>query len=561
MQAETGSMDVEVVILGTGLREAILAAALSKAGFTVAHLDYNEYYGGDDASLSLDELRKWARERSEPPHTSNYLSSQRARFTAVSSSWEAVHAQARHFSISLSPTTLPSVGPLIDSLMASGSSRYGGFKLLERVALYDKPGYVKMVPGSKEDVFKSSELGLLDKRRLMRFLMFATSEFEDKPELVGHEDTPFVDFLRQTFSLNEGASIAVAYALAFNTTTSDTTLPALQRIRRYLRSAGRYGPSPFLVGHYGGAGEVAQGFCRLSAVHGGIYILGREVTSITTSEIPAPPSSTASPRTRYTLALQDFPEQLSCDVLISTHDYLDPSLKSQATRISSDRPSQAIARCIAVIDKPIVFRSSQFSNSQGASEDETDGSTQVDTALLIFPPSCLEAGSSTAAANVLISGPQAYAAPEGHFLLHLSMPLVEPTSRTAEELLKPYLDATLSMADAGRETSASESQPIRPSHTLFYVQHLPTPPSPSDASQSLGSLFVPPSDETMLSELSDSAATNAETTFWKVVEKLKEIRRIKRESAETEGDKSVEEPVVDSFWPPISDTTVVDQDW
>jgi GDP dissociation inhibitor len=42
----------------------------------------------------------------------------------------------------------------------------------------------------------------------------------------------------------------------------DPTLPALKRLRGFLRSAGRYGNSPFLIGHYGGLGELAQGFCR-----------------------------------------------------------------------------------------------------------------------------------------------------------------------------------------------------------------------------------------------------------------------------------------------------------
>ena len=37
---------------------------------------------------------------------------------------------------------------------------------------------------------------------------------------------------------------------------------ALLRMRHYMRSAGRYGNSPFLMGHYGGLGEMVQGFCR-----------------------------------------------------------------------------------------------------------------------------------------------------------------------------------------------------------------------------------------------------------------------------------------------------------
>src|SRR6266576_1181339 len=68
----------------------------------------------------------------------------------------------------------------------------------------------------------------------------------------------------------------------------EPTLPALSRLRKYMRAAGRYGPSPFLVGHYGGTGEIAQGFCRAAAVSGAIYILGRHILSISGCPPPAP---------------------------------------------------------------------------------------------------------------------------------------------------------------------------------------------------------------------------------------------------------------------------------
>lgn len=116
------------------------------------------------------------------------------------------------------------MGPHIDSLVASGVSRYGQFKLLEKVAVYDRPGYVQSVPGSKEDVFKSKELSLMDKRRLMRFLMFAAGEFEGKKEIEGKEQMPFLQYLRQDFSLNEKAANAIGYALAFCTSSDGTIL-------------------------------------------------------------------------------------------------------------------------------------------------------------------------------------------------------------------------------------------------------------------------------------------------------------------------------------------------
>ncbi len=183
-------------------------SALSKAGFQVIHIDRNHYYGGDEASLTVDELVQWAQERADPSHP------QHERFTSMTYT-PTLPARSRQFSISLIPTVIASTGPFIDTLIASGVSRYGGFKLLERVALFDRPGGVQMVPSGKEDIFRSKELSLIEKRRLMRFLMFAGSEFEGKNELQGREEAPFFTYLRDVFSLDEKSARAITYALCF----------------------------------------------------------------------------------------------------------------------------------------------------------------------------------------------------------------------------------------------------------------------------------------------------------------------------------------------------------
>jgi Rab proteins geranylgeranyltransferase component A len=188
---------------------------LSKAGVKVAHLDNNPYYGGDEASLTLDELARWADSRSTPSESpeSGYLATQRSKFTCISRS-PIVPDHSRHYSISLAPSLIPSVGPLISSLIASGVSRYGGYRLLERVGIYSISNGLQNVPGSKEDVFRSS-LSLIEKRRLMRFLVFASGEFENSTELQGHEQTEFPEFLKSKFSLTPDMVDAIVYALAF----------------------------------------------------------------------------------------------------------------------------------------------------------------------------------------------------------------------------------------------------------------------------------------------------------------------------------------------------------
>lgn len=169
-------------------------SALAKAGKTVLHLDPNEYYGGEQASLTLDELASWASARCASDDASSsrssYRQAQARRCSATPSPvpTELVKDQ-RRYALSLFPAVLPSRGPLISTLIASDVSKYVSFKLLDSVAIWDLStgdgGGLQRVPGSKEEVFKDKSIGLVDKRRLMKFLMWAGGDFEADDLLKG----------------------------------------------------------------------------------------------------------------------------------------------------------------------------------------------------------------------------------------------------------------------------------------------------------------------------------------------------------------------------------------
>ena len=207
---------------------------------------------------------------------------------------------------------------------------------------------------------------------------------------------------------------------------ADATLPAMTRLRSYLRSSGRYGASPFLVGHYGGLGEIAQGFCRVSAVNGGVYILDKKVEKIT-----APLQDSGG---KFVVGLDDFPEPLTADVLVAALDQLPMELHPPAPAVSFS----VIARCIVVIDKPIPFPP-LLSSGEESSEEEAESapvaveseatggatsgsSTQsetsaeassIDTSVIVFPPNAVIGGSSTRAAQAFITGAGTLSAPQG----------------------------------------------------------------------------------------------------------------------------------------------------
>lgn len=47
---------LQVIVLGTGLTECVLSGLLSVEGKKVLHMDRNDYYGGDSASLNLTQV-------------------------------------------------------------------------------------------------------------------------------------------------------------------------------------------------------------------------------------------------------------------------------------------------------------------------------------------------------------------------------------------------------------------------------------------------------------------------------------------------------------------------
>ncbi|BGP29112.1 hypothetical protein JCM10296v2_000850 [Rhodotorula toruloides] len=241
-----------VLIAGTGLHESILAAALSKAGYSVLQLDSAPYYGTEHASLSLLELHDWA---SSTPGAEPSAPSPPADLSKLS----------QRFALSLCPVLLRAKGPGLDLLVRSKVASYLQFGLLGGVGLWQDAGRgVARVPASKADVFNDSTLSLVEKRRLTKLLLFAAGEepFEEDKAIVEDPDISFIDYLKKAYSLTGAAASSLAYALALCSSPSDPALPALHRIRSIIHAVGRYGPSPFLVGHYGGAGDLVGGFSR-----------------------------------------------------------------------------------------------------------------------------------------------------------------------------------------------------------------------------------------------------------------------------------------------------------
>ncbi|CDJ31041.1 GDP dissociation inhibitor 2, related [Eimeria mitis] len=114
--------EYDVVVCGTGLKECILSGLLSSAGKKVLHLDRNNYYGGDGASLSLTNLYNKFKPGTSPP---------------------AEYGSNRDWNVDLIPKFVMACGKLVKILLKTKVTRYLEWQVVEGtfVYQYQKAGY------------------------------------------------------------------------------------------------------------------------------------------------------------------------------------------------------------------------------------------------------------------------------------------------------------------------------------------------------------------------------------------------------------------------------------
>ncbi|KAL7675336.1 hypothetical protein ACOME3_001599 [Neoechinorhynchus agilis] len=123
---------------------------------------------------------------------------------------------------------------------------------------------LQKVPCSRSEVFASKNLTFREKRNLMKFCTMCISDIDEMKK-----DRALVDILDSTLP---NISNMISNAICMVKKSSDIEF-AIDRAKRLIVSAGRFGPSPLLVSGYGQS-DICQGFCRFSAVSGATFYLG-----------------------------------------------------------------------------------------------------------------------------------------------------------------------------------------------------------------------------------------------------------------------------------------------
>lgn len=261
----------DIVILGTGLVESILAAALSWQGVEVLHVDNKNYYGDSTSTLTIEQLKKWCLEVNEGK-IKHFKDAQIYIPGGRSNTFKS-----KDYGIDLNPRIMFSKSDLLSLLIKSRVYKYLEFQSISNFHVFENDDFNKKVSNStKEDIFTDQSLSLITKRYLMKFLKFVLTDNNDpikKQTLIDHSNTPIETFLSSNFNLEPPQINELVYSIGLTTKSSTKTPEAISKIKRFLISFDVYGNFPVMVLKYGGPGEMSQGFCRSAAVAGTTYKL------------------------------------------------------------------------------------------------------------------------------------------------------------------------------------------------------------------------------------------------------------------------------------------------
>ncbi|XP_012520356.1 PREDICTED: rab GDP dissociation inhibitor beta [Propithecus coquereli] len=239
--------EYDVIVLGTGLTECILSGIMSVNGKKVLHMDRNPYYGGESASITpLEDLYKRFKLPGPPP---------------------ASMGRGRDWNVDLIPKFLMANGQLVKMLLYTEVTRYLDFKVIEGSFVY-KGGKIYKVPSTEAEALASSLMGLFEKRRFRKFLVYVAN-FDEKDtrtfEGIDPKKTTMRDVYKK-FDLGQDVIDFTGHALALYRTDDYLDQPCcetINRIKLYSESLARYGKSPYLYPLYG-LGELPQGFARIA---------------------------------------------------------------------------------------------------------------------------------------------------------------------------------------------------------------------------------------------------------------------------------------------------------
>lgn len=439
--------DYDLVLLGTGLGQAMVAAAAAKIGKQVLHLDREKEYGGHWRSMTAKGLHKWAQkvqERCNRPNGRNEDVQEKewdvySDVEFAGDELELTDREDKDYCIDLAaPKLAYCAGELVQKLIDSGACKYVEFKPLEGSYLWTTSKFVR-IPASRAEVFRDKNMPLVHKRMLMRYLQDAMAEhnLQSSEEMEDRGKEMFVDQLKKT-GMPEELQDLLMYGVAL-LTTDERNIPstcvqdAMLRIKQYVASVGKFGQGQgaFLLAYYGN-GDLPQAFCRTAAVKGATYILSEAVPELLFEE-------------------EERTQNQCIGLRLGTGQVLKCKQLVVSSATFSEEPSngQVISRGVCILDGSILPEESQ--------------------ALFIFPPNSVPEHESRAA-RALQVGSSCQVCPRGKYLLYLA---IENTTeeRSARSDLEPFVQL---LSESSFDSTESRDHK-RPTvlYAAYYKENVP----------------------------------------------------------------------------------------
>ena len=257
--------DYDLIIAGTGLTECLVSGCFSQSGKKLLHFERSSEYGGFLKTKGIKDFIKWSKENGE---------------LIIDRIEEKLGSEVRNgaYCIDLFPLIYFSRDKIIDVLVNSNGFESVNAFLIDGLYYRSKEGF-RQIPTSKSSIFSDKSLPLRQKRAVMKFVSYFLPpeeyghaiDFEDiKAKVEEYNDKPFKE-LMDSLSFGDDLAGAFEYFVA-NASEPLITKVAVERIKKFLSSFGRWGPTPFITFSYG-ASEVPQALSRFSSVHGGLFIL------------------------------------------------------------------------------------------------------------------------------------------------------------------------------------------------------------------------------------------------------------------------------------------------
>ena len=253
--------EYDAIVLGTGLKECVISGLLSVKGKRVLQMDRNGYYGGDGASLNLTNLFEKFQAGDAPSNL----------------------GASRDYNVDLIPKFIMACGNLTKMLLHTKVTRYLDFKSVSGSYVY-KGGKILKVPATPEEALRSPLMGLFEKRRFRKFLLYVDQYKAEDPNTHEQRDlkTMTMRQLYEAFGLQPDTHQFISHAMCLQLDEKhmdSPALPTVQELQVYCYSLSRYGTSPYIYPLYG-LGGLPEGFSRICAIHGGTFMLNQDADEI-----------------------------------------------------------------------------------------------------------------------------------------------------------------------------------------------------------------------------------------------------------------------------------------